>query len=242
MDVLSIDKAIPAVMAEMAAVGKNRTNPQQGYSYRGIDDVYNALQKVMAKYGVYTVPYLEDYQIEERTSAKGSVLFFCRVVVNYTIYAQDGSSRTVRIVGLGMDSGDKGINKALAVAHKYCLLQLFCIPTDEEKDPEAESPEVLKKEPMASSAKQEKPAPEKVLINAKMREDERVLAEMLNKDIENISLTSTMAELKRLYSAAYSKYIGRQALLDKLVQAKNKRKEELLAKEAKEESQDEILY
>jgi hypothetical protein len=30
-----------------------------------------------------------------------------------------------------MDTGDKASNKAMAVAHKYALLQTFCIPTKE---------------------------------------------------------------------------------------------------------------
>jgi hypothetical protein len=29
----------------------------------------------------------------------------------------------------------------MSVAHKYALLQVFCIPTDEPKDPEHESPQ-----------------------------------------------------------------------------------------------------
>jgi hypothetical protein len=35
-----------------------------------------------------------------------------------------------------MDSGDKGCNKALAVAHKYALFQTFLIPTEDAVDPD----------------------------------------------------------------------------------------------------------
>jgi ribosomal 50S subunit-associated protein YjgA (DUF615 family) len=41
-----------------------------------------------------------------------------------------------------MDSGDKASNKAMAVGHKYALLQLFAIPTEEQKDPEYDSHDV----------------------------------------------------------------------------------------------------
>ena len=45
-----------------------------------------------------------------------------------------------------MDSGDKATNKAMAIAMKYALFQVFCIPTDEMKDPDAETPdEIVKK-------------------------------------------------------------------------------------------------
>lgn len=45
------------------------------------------------------------------------------------------------MVGEGMDSGDKASNKALAVAFKYACFQVFCIPTEEMKDPDEESHE-----------------------------------------------------------------------------------------------------
>jgi hypothetical protein len=44
-----------------------------------------------------------------------------------------------------MDSGDKSSNKAMSVAHKYALLQAFCIPTKDIDDPDAETHEVAPK-------------------------------------------------------------------------------------------------
>ncbi len=44
-----------------------------------------------------------------------------------------------------MDSGDKASNKALSIAMKYALLQVFCIPTEDAKDPDADSPKPLPK-------------------------------------------------------------------------------------------------
>ena len=40
-----------------------------------------------------------------------------------------------------MDSGDKAANKAMAIGHKYALLQVLCIPTEDMVDPDSESPE-----------------------------------------------------------------------------------------------------
>ena len=39
-----------------------------------------------------------------------------------------------------MDSGDKATNKAMSAAFKYACFQTFCIPTEEMKDPDAETP------------------------------------------------------------------------------------------------------
>ena len=44
------------------------------------------------------------------------------------------------VQGEGMDSGDKSSNKAMSVAFKYACFQVFCIPTEEMKDPDADTP------------------------------------------------------------------------------------------------------
>ena len=41
-----------------------------------------------------------------------------------------------------MDSGDKATNKAMSIAFKYACFQVFCIPTEEMVDPDAECHEV----------------------------------------------------------------------------------------------------
>lgn len=43
-----------------------------------------------------------------------------------------------------MDSGDKSSNKAMSVAFKYACFQALCIPTEEMKDPDGETPEQIK--------------------------------------------------------------------------------------------------
>ena len=58
--------------------------------------------------------------------------------MRYTFYAKDGSSVQCVVVGEGMDSGDKATNKAMSIAFKYACFQVFCIPTEEMKDPDAE--------------------------------------------------------------------------------------------------------
>jgi len=51
-----------------------------------------------------------------------------------------------------MDMGDKATNKAMAIAYKYLCFQIFCIPTEEMSDPDAESLETeLKAERRAES-------------------------------------------------------------------------------------------
>jgi len=142
MDKKLIFEKIPLVMADLEAVGKEKKNVQQGFMYRGIDDVYNALHAVLAKHKVFTVPRVLGKTREERQTKTGGALTFSILEMEFTFFAEDGSSVTAVVIGEGMDSGDKSSNKAMAVAHKYALLQVFAIPTVDMDDPDKETHDV----------------------------------------------------------------------------------------------------
>ena len=139
-----IHNKIIACMREVEAIGKNKRNQQQGFSYRGIDDVYNALNPILSKHGVFTAPEVTAIQRETLTNAKGTTLHYSIVTMKHKFYAEDGSCVETTVIGEGMDSGDKATNKAMAIAHKYALFQIFCIPTEDMPDPDAESHEAAR--------------------------------------------------------------------------------------------------
>jgi ERF superfamily len=150
--------AMPAIMREVGHIEKSRQNPQQGYKFRGIDEVYEAVQLVLAKHGVCVIPFVQHQSREERaTKSGGGVLTYTILTVDHTFYAADGSSVVARTVGEAMDSGDKSSNKAMSAAMKYALLESLCIPTREAKDTEEESPEPAPRQ-APKSAEQPKPA------------------------------------------------------------------------------------
>ena len=142
---MDIYNAINKVMKDVGAIGKEDKNPQQGYKYRGIDAVMNALQPAMVKHGIFVVPDVVSQTREERQTSRGGNLIYSVVHVKYTFYAEDGSSIEASVVGEGMDSGDKASNKAMSAAFKYACFQTFCIPTEEMKDSEEDSPELVAK-------------------------------------------------------------------------------------------------
>lgn len=143
---MNIYQAINAVMKDCGAVGKDSRNPQQGYQYRGIDAVMNAINPALTKNKVFVAPEVLEQTREERQSAKGGLLIYSIVKVKYTFYAEDGSNVSAVVMGEGMDSGDKATNKAMSAAFKYALFQTFCIPTEEMIDSEIDSPEPKKKD------------------------------------------------------------------------------------------------
>ena len=143
----TIHEAICAAMMDVNPIAKNRQNKQQGFSFRSIDDAYNALQPILAKHGIFSVSDVLDEKTENRKSSKGNALIYRVLRIKYTFYSADGTSVESTVIGEGMDSGDKAANKAMAVAHKYALLQLFAVPTDDMVDPDAETHQVAAREP-----------------------------------------------------------------------------------------------
>lgn len=140
---MEITKSLCAITAEIGALGKTKKNQQQGYQFRGIDDLMNALHPLFAKYGVLVIPEVLDDKREERLTAKGTALISSILRVRYHFTAIDGSEICATVVGEGMDTADKASNKALAVAYKYACFQIFCIPTAEiaAADPDATTPD-----------------------------------------------------------------------------------------------------
>ena len=143
---------IGQAMRKIGAIGKDSKNAQQGYKFRGIDAVYNALNPVMSELGLFISPEIIDHRREERISEKTyngqttqTLLKYSILTIRYTLYAPDGSNVSCTVVGEGMDSGDKASNKAMSVALKYACFQLFMIPTEEMVDPDAETHEVTSK-------------------------------------------------------------------------------------------------
>ena len=140
MDSPKIYESISKCMEEIGAISKDAKNQKQGYMYRGIDAVYNALQPVLIKNHVFVVPEVLDQYREERKGSSGGNLIYSILKVKYTFFAEDGSYVCATVTGEGMDSGDKASNKAMSAAFKYACFQILCIPTDEMKDPDAETP------------------------------------------------------------------------------------------------------
>ena len=142
---MNIFESINAVMKDIGAVGKTSKNTTQGFMFRGIDAVMNAINPALAKNKVFIVPEILDQTREERVNKNGTTLIYSVIKVKYTFYAEDGSSISSVVIGEGMDSGDKATNKAMSIAFKYACFQVFCIPTEEMVDPDIESHEVKPK-------------------------------------------------------------------------------------------------
>ena len=155
-----IFEKISKIMAEILPVEKLKENRTQGFKFRGIDDVYNAVHTPMANNGVFSTSKINSMELGEKKTTSSTMQ---TVLLNLTYYfwAQDGSNVSLDVIGYAFDTGDKAFNKAMSVGHKYALLQLFCIPTAD-IDPDAESHQIIAphiEHPTAQSTpKTEKPS------------------------------------------------------------------------------------
>ena len=138
--------AMNAVTAELAGEGisKSRANQQQGYKFRGIDEVLNALSRIIADNKLVIIPHVQSREVTERQTKSGGALFSVVVNVTYTfVSAVDGTRETVGpFDGEALDSADKATNKAMSAAYKYMAIQTFCIPTEGDNDADATTHEV----------------------------------------------------------------------------------------------------
>lgn len=132
---------IAAIMKDTAAISKGRKNQQQGFMFRGIDDVMNELHTLFSKNEVFVLQEVQGFTTENRPTKNGGLQTFTRATIKFRYMTTDGSYIETTNVGEAMDSGDKGMNKAMSIALKYSLLQLFLIPTEEKKDPDEVTPD-----------------------------------------------------------------------------------------------------
>lgn len=147
-EIPNIYQALPRIIGAISPIAKTRQNAQQNYNFRGIDDVYAALNLLLAKYGVAILPeVLESKHEEAGKTAKGSAMWRHFLRIRYHLIASDGSQLTADSEGEGMDTGDKATPKAFSTAFKTMAFQVFCIPTGEKIDSEEDSPEVKAKKP-----------------------------------------------------------------------------------------------
>lgn len=155
---MNVYQCIAAVAAEIAheGIGKNRRNQQQGYAFRGIDDVYNALAPVIAKHGLVILPRCLNRELTERANKSGGVIFSVTVDAEFDfVSSHDGSKHTVKTYGEAMDSADKATNKAMSAAYKYAAFQTFCIPTEGDNDADSTTHDVRPKEKPATLTEEE---------------------------------------------------------------------------------------
>jgi hypothetical protein len=137
------------VLHEMPPVGKDQRNQSQGFMFQGIEDILDRLNPILGRHGVFFVPQVIERLAETRLTGANKNLWTIHLLVRYSFFAPDGSSVVAETWGEGTDSGDKATSKAMTMAMKACLRQVFAISDHEMDDPDSTSEESRPPEPTA---------------------------------------------------------------------------------------------
>ena len=204
----NVYQLIAQVAAEIATEGisKNRKNQQQGYNFRGIDDVYNALAPVIAKHGLVILPRCLSREVTERANKSGGVIFSVTVEAEFDfVSSHDGSKHTVKTYGEAMDSADKATNKAMSAAYKYAAFQTFCIPTEGDNDADATTHQVGSGDAKAAARAPAKAGPE--LLTKDEIANITALAQEVGADIKPILTFYKVGSLAFIPRARYEQIV-----------------------------------
>lgn len=168
---MNIHQCMVAILRDLDAITKDKTAGTGNFSYkfRGIDQIYNAINPLLCKYGVYMTAKVLSKSREERVKADGekkTVTAFTSLHMLYRFNASDGTFVETEAEGEGMDSGDKSSNKAMSVAHKYAILQAFCVPTEDIVDPDNDTSVAIVPKGASAAQPQPKVAPAPALQEA----------------------------------------------------------------------------
>lgn len=145
-------EALLAVSAAVDHIAKEKTAQAGGtYSYRGIEDVLEAVHDPFIRYKIVVVPQVVNAEsvLHEipRYNKAGEPIgprseYEARILVNYRVYGPGGPEDFIDcpIFTTSVDSSDKQTGKAMSYAYKNLMFQLLCIPTAAAEDNEATAP------------------------------------------------------------------------------------------------------
>jgi hypothetical protein len=142
-------QAIAEVQADLAKIGIDKTsrNEFHKFNFRGIDAVQQTLSPLLAKHGLVIMPTVLERIVTEQQTQKGGSQTNVAVRVEYVFRCDeetDSTSRTAlacQVWGEATDTGDKATSKALSMAYKYMVFQVFCPPLSGADDADEGSPE-----------------------------------------------------------------------------------------------------
>lgn len=145
----SIHVLLGRVMGDVLPIGKKgevRTGNGPNYNFRGVDAVVNAVGPVLRLYKVIVVPEVQSVTYQDVvTGVNRKPGRAAMVTVRYRFMGPAGDEVSAVVAAEAIDSGDKATAKAMAVAWRTALIQVFAIATG---DPDPDSATYARSEPL----------------------------------------------------------------------------------------------
>src|SRR5579859_4859216 len=128
------------VRAELGAtIAKGGTAPQimGGFKFIEWDDVAEKVGGLLNKHGVVFIPNARDASITEAgATSSGKTIWRAVVWLDFSFINVDATNevQTISWCGVGDDTSDKAVQKAITSATKYALLKLFLLSGADDAD------------------------------------------------------------------------------------------------------------
>lgn len=127
---------------QKASVPKRGRNEYFKYSFATAEDVFATIRAELSKLRVFMLSTIDDVSQAGVQTSKGTSATHTRVHVTVTFLdGESGETLSASWFGESIDTEDKGIQKAVTSAIKYCLMKQFLI-SEGGDDPDAESTEI----------------------------------------------------------------------------------------------------
>jgi len=133
---MNLAKKMLLVMKDVEKIPKNGYNKFHNYKYVKESDVVKELRIAFTKHNVMCFSSTVDRTMHETNNSKQPFLVTVKIKLTF-VDADSGEFMVCYSFGDGIDSGDKGIYKAMTGAQKYALMKTFMIETGD--DPEGAS-------------------------------------------------------------------------------------------------------
>ena len=139
-----IAKAIVEVMAQVKPLGKEGENKFQKYNYTSVDQFYEAVGPLMAKAGIFTLPFEASMVVDKRetTDDYGKTKTSVWLSATYDIYIYHASGaqfgpiqRSIQVPA----SGAQAYAAAQSFVGKYFLRDIFKVSTGDDDDVDAQT-------------------------------------------------------------------------------------------------------
>lgn len=127
---LNLKQRMLGVMKDVEYIAKGDKTVNGQYRFVSHDAVVGKLHKYLVKHGILVVP---DVESSEQDGDRTKVI----LRVHFSNVDDPGDTYVMRMLGYGIDKGDKGPGKAVSYAFKYALLKAFCLETGDDSDNDA---------------------------------------------------------------------------------------------------------
>lgn len=133
----NIYQRILAIMDDLDYIQKGSAKVNGMYRFVSHDQVTAAIHPLLVKHRLVIIPTVENFSQEIDSKGLAKTTLWIEVCIINVDNPQESIS--IKSVGQGVDSSDKGIGKAYSYAYKYALLKAFNLETGDDPDNDAKT-------------------------------------------------------------------------------------------------------